>query len=69
MSRCPVCDGRMVKTEHGKKCMNPNCEGATIQKEKEVVRCRCGEAMVYTGENHLGQPTYVCQACRATTKL
>ncbi len=70
MQKCPVCNGRVVITATGTKCMNSSCEGAKeAQPEDNSVKCRCGEPMHYKGLNSWGEPNYVCMACGSTTKL
>lgn len=62
--KCPVCQGRTVKTETGRRCMNSACEGAKEDLSHEgSISCRCGETMMYSGINQLGEPEYRCTAC------
>ncbi len=70
MDRCTLCNGRILKTETGTRCMNPQCENAKgIAANKDTVQCHCGENMVYRGLNSWGEPEYVCTACGAMSKL
>ena len=69
--RCTFCNGRTVKTETGRKCMNPNCEGAKgLESTEDKVPCpSCGETMTYRGLTGLGEPKYVCPECGKNLKL
>lgn len=69
MQRCSVCNGRMVQSELGPKCMNNACVGSQLTApDPDVVTCRCGAAMAYSGEDSWGQPNFVCMYCGATQK-
>lgn len=66
MERCPVCNGRTMMAQEGVKCMNSSCEGSKLEVPEEgIVTCRCGERMIYTGEDSWGQPNYMCMKCKA----
>ncbi len=72
MQRCPICDGRTMKTSEGIKCMNSNCDGskAPIDMGKDDMTCKkCGQKLQYIGLNSYGEPKYACAACGVTTKL
>ncbi|MEB3287656.1 MAG: hypothetical protein VKJ04_09145 [Vampirovibrionales bacterium] len=71
MQRCPVCQGRTIKTESGARCMKADCEGTAqlAAQKQEGVECRCGEMMDYGGLDSYGAPLYYCSSCGARTKL
>lgn len=72
MERCSVCNGRMMQSLEGHKCMNARCEGAAAMQNDDgerVVCNQCGDPMSYRGLNSWGEPNYACSACGTTTKL
>lgn len=69
MQRCSVCNGRMMQTSEGERCMNDRCEGSKVTAQKEGVICKCGQPMHYRGLNLWGEPNYTCSACGAVQKL
>ena len=69
--RCTFCNGRTVKTEAGRKCMNSSCEGAKgLNEAGDSVNCpSCNEVMSYRGLTGRGEPKYVCPGCGKNVKL
>lgn len=70
MSRCSICNGRMVTAETGPKCMNNSCEGSKVapQPQNDEPMCRCGEKMTYSGEDNWGMRNFLCIFCGATQR-
>ena len=67
---CAVCGGRVIKSEQGKKCMNPSCEGAhSSSTGEQTVECSCGKTMTYQNMTQWGEPVYKCMDCGRTKKL
>ncbi|MGE0200291.1 MAG: hypothetical protein AB7P76_04910 [Candidatus Melainabacteria bacterium] len=70
-TRCPVCNGRTVKTETGTRCMNSSCTGASesvATLERKAI-CHCGVVMDYRGLNSYGAPKFVCPECKSSVVL
>lgn len=68
---CPVCNGRIVKTSTGKRCLKPDCEGTKVLEAEGgtgLAMC-CRKTMTYTGLNQLGEPVYKCGECGRTQNL
>ncbi len=68
---CPVCNGRIVKTSTGKRCLKAECKGneeLAAEGGKGLAMC-CGKTMLYTGLNQLGEPVYKCHECGRTQNL
>ena len=70
-TRCPLCNGRIIKGAEGERCMTASCENASgLKSAEEGIPCKkCGETMTYRGLDTYGQPHYGCQACGSKQKL
>jgi hypothetical protein len=67
--KCNFCNAtRLIKTEEGYRCMNPQCEGSKTVMSAGVL-CACGEPMDYRGLDSYGTPSYKCVSCGVTQKL
>lgn len=66
--RCPVCQGRTVRTEAGFRCLNSSCKGSKPGDTIDTLTCECGEQMEYGSLDSWGQPTYYCTNCGAKQK-
>ena len=69
MQRCPVCQGRTIKTELGYRCMKADCEGTAQMSARPGIECSCGEMMEYGHLNSYGDTVYYCTTCGAKNRV
>jgi hypothetical protein len=70
MSACTFCGNtRVLKTEDGIKCRNPQCEGSKTVMPLGVLCEDCEVPMAYVGLNSWGEPNYKCPECGVNVKL
>jgi hypothetical protein len=63
MERCSLCNGRLMQTDLGNRCLNDNCENSKIEKKQGVLCQECHETLIFRRNTAYGDRISFCPSC------
>jgi len=64
MTQCALCNGRLIQTQFGHRCMNNSCENSKAENKAGHLCLVCNESLQFRRNNAYGDRVYYCPECK-----